>query len=94
MRASCPTGVGENAAIGIFASQIILIAFRLFIEISVLVMDAEEEAQFFHGIGQFPHTFPTTGFFAGRPHIRVLIIVARISPAIQMEIELLYTIRL
>ena len=71
-----------------------MIAFRLFIEISVLVMNTEEEAQFFHGIGQFPHTFPTAGFYAGRPYIRVLIIIARISPAIQMEVELLYTIRL
>ena len=75
-------------------SKVILIAFCLLIEISVLVMDTEKIAELLHRLRKLSHPFPSTGLCTGRPYIRMLIVIACIAPSVKVEIEFLNSLRL
>ena len=55
-------------------------------------MDSEHVPTFVHGICQFFHIFPATGFFTCRQVIRMLVVISRLCPAIQMEIQLFHSL--
>ena len=86
--------MGKDTSVRTLAGQVIIIAFRLLVEIPVLVMNAEEVAQFFHGLRKLTHAFPSAGLHTSRADIRMLIVISGISPTVEVKVELLYSVRL
>ena len=86
-----PAGMLRNGTVGETDSVILVKGRCVLIVIPVLVMDAEKVAQTLHGIGERFHLLPAAGFLAGRQIIRMLVVIARLCPAVQMEIEFLHS---
>ena len=55
-------------------------------------MDSEHVTTFVHGVCQFFHIFPATGLFTCRQVIRVLIVVSRLCPSIQMKVQFFHSL--
>ena len=94
LRASRPACMGKNTAVCTLTGKVIVIAFRSFIEIPVLVMDTEKIAELLHRLRKLSHPFPSAGLCTGRAYIRMLIVIACIAPSVKVEIEFLNSVRL
>ena len=88
---SGPSFMSVYTSVRTHTGKFIAIAFGLFIKISVLVMNSEHKAKFFHSLRKLLHPFPTTGFGAGRKVVGMIIVIPGLCPAIKMEIELIHT---
>ena len=90
--AACPARKLWHFSMDIMDRIFLIECGGIHIIIPVLVVNAEHITAFLHGIGKGLHAFPAACFFTGRKIIGVLIIVSRIAPAIQMQIQLLHAL--
>ena len=91
LRTACPAGVLRNRTVCQPHGIIFIKRRSVLIIITILVMDTEEIAQPLHGIRKRFHFLPAAGFFTGRQVIRMLVVIARLCPAVQMKIKLFHT---
>ena len=56
--------------------------------VAVLVMDTEHESQTMHGVNQRFHSFPAACFDTSRQIVRMMVVISRFSPTVQMQVHL------
>ena len=89
LRAARPSGVLGVAAVRQHGGVGRVEGRRVQIVVAVLVMDAEQVAQLVHGVAQLLHALPAAGFGTGGQIVRVLVVIARLRPSVEMQVHLL-----
>ena len=88
LRSARPFCMGIMASVHTLHCIFFLIGGCIMIIVTVLVMNAKVTADLMHRLCQGSHTVPSAGLLTGRKIIRMTIVIARLCPAIQMQIHL------
>ena len=91
LRAACPVTVPRHGSIHKTARIIFIVAWRCMVIVAVLIVNAKLIAKIMHRIHKRFHAFPAAGLFTCRGIVRMLIVITRLSPAVQMKIHLFHT---
>ena len=78
----------KEAAVRAQGRVVRIVGRRVEVIVAVLVVDAEHVAQLLHGVREGLEPRPAAGLPAGRQVIGMLVVVAGLSPAVQMQIQL------
>ncbi len=89
LMSACPVGVLRNGAVRLEAAEGGVEGLPVEIVVPVLVVDAEEISAVVEGIRQLLHAIPAAGLLTGGQIVGMLVVVSRVSPAVQVQVELL-----
>ena len=90
LRSARPVTVSRYRSVRKAAGIIFIVARRCVVIIAVLVVNTEFVAEIMHRIDKRFHAFPSAGRLACRCVVRMLVVIPRFCPAVQMKIDFLY----